>query len=166
MLLVSPRQANIPFNFGDGLISRGFRLHVRQEIWCFGIDDLTWGSQPPQEKVRIVPLILCSDAVTPVSQDPPPKNSECTHALKSRIPRCFSQSTLTTDTSLWLHTPFLPLRPRQLKRLERINSFNSVQRDVRINEHLWKEWNTGREASKSSAAVVERMKIRDFSTRC
>lgn len=85
MLLVSPRQANIPFNFGDGLISTGFRLHVREEIWCFGTDDLTSGSQPSQEKVRIVPLILCSD-VTPVSQDPPPKNSECTHALKPRIP--------------------------------------------------------------------------------
>ena len=75
MLLVSPRQANIPFNFGDSLISRGFRLHVREEIWCFGRDDLTSGSQPPQEKVRIVPLILCSDAVTPVSQDPPPKTA-------------------------------------------------------------------------------------------
>lgn len=75
MLLVSPRQANIPFNFGDSLISRGFRLHVREEIWCFGRDDLTSGSQPPQEKVRIVPLILCSDAVTPVSQDPPLKTA-------------------------------------------------------------------------------------------
>lgn len=133
MLLVSPRQANIPFNFGDGLISKGFRLHVREEIWCFGIDDLTWGSQPPQEKVRIGPLILCSDAVTPVSQGPPPKNSECTHALKPRIPAGTLQSTCTTDTLLWLHVPSLPLRPRKLKHLERIRFCNSVRRDVRVN---------------------------------
>lgn len=56
----------IPSNLGEGLIfskinqsiNSGFLLYVRHKTWCFQIYSLTWCSQQPQEKVRIIPVVL------------------------------------------------------------------------------------------------------------
>ena len=94
----------------------------------------------PKRKLGLSLLFYECDVTTSDSRDQPPKKSECTHTLKPLTPALFF---FRAPAPLMFYcysmvSPFLP-DPANLSIWSAGVPCNSIPRNVRVNEPMWKE---------------------------